>query len=74
MVAETLRASARRDLRGRCLGFALLARRAVLTVEEWFERRRQRRVLLELSEAMLKDIGLSRGDALREASKPFWRL
>ncbi len=34
---------------------------------------RQRRALLSLSDAMLKDLGLSRVDALREASKPCWR-
>ena len=39
----------------------------------WAERRRQRRALLGLDDAMLKDIGLGRGDAFREAAKPFWR-
>jgi uncharacterized protein YjiS (DUF1127 family) len=39
----------------------------------WAERRRERRALLRLSDAMLKDIGLGRGDAFREAAKPFWR-
>ncbi|MCP5159182.1 MAG: DUF1127 domain-containing protein [Gammaproteobacteria bacterium] len=33
----------------------------------------QRRALLALDEAMLKDIGISRTDALQEGSKPFWR-
>lgn len=46
---------------------------AALLLEAWVERRRQRRALLELSDALLKDIGVSRADALREASKPFWR-
>lgn len=49
-----------------------IALRLVETVEVWAERRRQRRALLELSEHMLKDIGISRVDALREAGKPFW--
>jgi uncharacterized protein YjiS (DUF1127 family) len=39
----------------------------------WAERRRQRRALLRLDDAMLKDVGLGRGDAFREAAKPFWR-
>ncbi|NMQ19553.1 DUF1127 domain-containing protein [Candidatus Competibacter phosphatis] len=34
---------------------------------------RQRRELLALDDRMLKDIGLSRADAFREGSKPFWR-
>ena len=41
--------------------------------EVWAERRRQRRALMMLSDALLKDIGLGRGEAAREAMKPFWR-
>ena len=41
--------------------------------EGWAERRRQRRALMMLSDAMLKDIGLGRGEAARESMKPFWR-
>lgn len=33
---------------------------------------RQRRALLSLDAAMLKDLGISRVDALREGDKPFW--
>jgi uncharacterized protein YjiS (DUF1127 family) len=43
-------------------------------VETWIDRRRQRRALAELSDSALKDIGLSRGEAYRECSKPFWRV
>jgi uncharacterized protein YjiS (DUF1127 family) len=39
----------------------------------WFERVRQRRQLSELSNHMLKDIGLSRADVEAEVAKPFWR-
>ena len=39
----------------------------------WFERVRQRRQLGELSDHMLKDIGLSRADVESEIAKPFWR-
>jgi len=34
---------------------------------------RQRRALLSLDTAMLKDLGISRVDALQEGHKPFWR-
>lgn len=44
------------------------------TVEEWLERRRQRRTLLALDDKLLKDIGLAPSDAWREAHKPFWRV
>jgi uncharacterized protein YjiS (DUF1127 family) len=37
------------------------------------ERARQRRCLAGLSDRSLKDIGISRYDALHEARKPFWR-
>lgn len=38
-----------------------------------WQRYRQRRQLLALDSAALKDIGISRCDAVREAQKPFWR-
>lgn len=40
----------------------------------WLERSRQRRRLGELSDHMLRDIGLTRADAWAESEKPFWRL
>ncbi len=40
---------------------------------EWRERAWQRQTLGKLSDHMLRDIGISRVDAAREASKPFWR-
>jgi uncharacterized protein YjiS (DUF1127 family) len=51
-------------------GNALL--RGVLLLERWIERRRQRRAVLELSDHVLKDIGVSRSEAEREGRKPFW--
>jgi uncharacterized protein YjiS (DUF1127 family) len=42
-------------------------------VGHWMELRRQRRELLSLSDDMLKDIGISRADVLREADKSFWQ-
>ena len=43
------------------------------TVFLWSERMRQRQELLELSDYGLKDLGLTRGDAVREHSKWFWQ-
>lgn len=43
------------------------------TLALWAERRRQRRALLELNDALLEDIGLSGADAWKEGRKPFWR-
>ena len=39
---------------------------------EWQRRASDRHHLRELSDHMLKDIGLSRADAEGEAAKPFW--
>ena len=39
----------------------------------WLDRARQRRRLAELSDHMLRDIGLTRADAWAEVDKPFWR-
>ena len=47
------------------------------TVARWFARSRQRRALREIAVNndfhLLKDIGVSQEEALREAEKPFWR-
>ncbi len=43
------------------------------TLFTWRERARQRRHLASLEDRLLKDMGISRADAEREASKPFWR-
>jgi len=42
-------------------------------LELWAERRRQRRELLRLPDHVLKDLGISRAEALNEAGKPFWK-
>ena len=39
----------------------------------WLERARQRRQLQQLSDHMLKDIGLTRAGVEVEVSKPFWQ-
>jgi uncharacterized protein YjiS (DUF1127 family) len=46
---------------------------AATTLLDWQERARQRRELLDLDDAALKDFGRSRVDAVREGTKPFWR-
>lgn len=38
----------------------------------WSDRARQRRYLGRLDARLLRDIGVSRPDALREAGRPFW--
>ena len=46
------------------------------TVRRWIARARQRRALADLAELnahLLRDIGLTRDEALREASKWFWQ-
>jgi uncharacterized protein YjiS (DUF1127 family) len=44
-------------------------------IATWMMRNAQRRALRELSQEgrLLADIGLTHEQALREASKPFWR-
>lgn len=39
----------------------------------WRERYEQRTHLASMNERMLKDVGISRADAVREARKPFWQ-
>ncbi|MCW5729577.1 MAG: DUF1127 domain-containing protein [Alphaproteobacteria bacterium] len=40
----------------------------------WQDRARERAALASLDERMLKDIGLSRSEAEREAARTGWRL
>jgi uncharacterized protein YjiS (DUF1127 family) len=52
--------------------------RLTITISRWIARSAQRRALSELatredSRHFLRDIGASQDEALREASKPFWR-
>jgi uncharacterized protein YjiS (DUF1127 family) len=55
----------------RAIGRAL---RSILSrLAEWRERSEQRTHLASMNDRMLKDIGVSRSDAVREARKPFWQ-
>jgi uncharacterized protein YjiS (DUF1127 family) len=54
--------------RTRNIGWNQIARR----IGEWQRRARSRQELHGLSDATLRDIGISRCDAHREARKPFW--
>jgi uncharacterized protein YjiS (DUF1127 family) len=44
----------------------------VSIVALWIERGRSRGVLATLDDHQLRDIGVSRADALHESEKPFW--
>ncbi|MGB0733842.1 MAG: DUF1127 domain-containing protein [Pontibacterium sp.] len=50
-----------------------LLRRCGALLYLWQERHRQRAVLKNLSKDQLSDLGLSKYDAVQEASKPFWK-
>jgi uncharacterized protein YjiS (DUF1127 family) len=63
--AATARALFRSLLKALEATVSLLAR--------WHDRRRGRRMLMEMDAHLLKDIGISRADAYREWRKPFWR-
>jgi uncharacterized protein YjiS (DUF1127 family) len=53
-------------------GLQGLAAIGVARLLHWHELARQRRALLNLNDRMLKDIGITRAEAEREASRPFW--
>ena len=44
----------------------------VLALLRWQELAQQRRRLLSLDDRMLKDIGITRAEAMREGMRPFW--
>jgi len=45
----------------------------IALVKTWRRRAYERQALVTMSDAMLRDIGITRCDAMSEASKPFWR-
>jgi uncharacterized protein YjiS (DUF1127 family) len=54
-------------------GLGRLASRAFDVILRWEDRARGRRELAQLDDRLLRDIGLNRIDAIREADKPFWK-
>ena len=50
------------------------ARDASALTARWYINYRTRRQLAELNPHQLKDIGVSKGDALEELRKPFWKV
>ena len=72
--------SSREIARGEALnspsGLLTLVGDGLHALQFWMGRSRQRRQLGELAELndyLLRDIGISREEAMREATKPFWR-
>ena len=53
-------------------GSRVRAREAMRMLRHWYAMARERRALATLDELALKDIGISRTDALAEAARPFW--
>ena len=64
--------AARQRLASRLGGVQRHAAIGLARLLQWHELARQRRALLALNDHMLKDIGISRAEAEREASRPFW--
>jgi uncharacterized protein YjiS (DUF1127 family) len=50
-----------------------IVKRAAMLALVWWKRVRERGELSALTERDLKDMGLTRADALGEIAKPFWR-
>jgi uncharacterized protein YjiS (DUF1127 family) len=57
---------------GLTAGLGAALSRGLLVLLRWQELARQRRALAAMDDRMLKDIGLTRVDARREAGRPFW--
>jgi uncharacterized protein YjiS (DUF1127 family) len=61
------------EVTGLSTGLGRLFLASLQTLQMWYERSRQRRRLARLDEHLLRDIGVDRLVAMKEASKPFWR-
>jgi uncharacterized protein YjiS (DUF1127 family) len=55
------------------LAIGAAAQRLATALAVWHERAVERRQLLALGDAALKDFGASRADAACEGGRPFWR-
>jgi len=51
----------------------LYGRRLIALIGTWRRRLRERRELASMSDMSLRDLGLTRSEALYEIRKPFWR-
>jgi uncharacterized protein YjiS (DUF1127 family) len=49
------------------------AKRLKRLMTRWLRKRGQRRLLSELTDNELRDIGITRQEAAKEAAKPFWK-
>ena len=47
--------------------------KAMTTLQRWMDRHSERKQLAQLDDHILQDLGLTRGQAITEASKPFWK-
>ena len=56
----------------RQLSVPVLLSRACQLADTWLQRRKGRISLASLTDDQLRDIGVSRSEALREAARPFW--
>jgi len=54
-------------------GVAARIKRIADVLALWRQRSYERQALAGLSDQLLRDIGLTRCDAMNEANKPFWR-
>ena len=52
---------------------AAIALKVAVVLTVWSTRKRTRKQLAHLDDHMLRDIGLDRKAALREARRPFWQ-
>jgi uncharacterized protein YjiS (DUF1127 family) len=46
---------------------------AFVLIYRWIERARERQALAALNDHELRDIGITRAEAAREAERPFWK-
>ena len=69
---DTIADGGRAECRGAVRRLGAAIRRLAVRTGDCARRRRSRLDLLELNDHQLKDIGISRCDAHREAMRPLW--
>ena len=72
-VDQICRCERRVTVSDRIRALARFAGRQVHMLRSWIEWRRQLRALSDLDDRLLKDVGVSRAEALRESREPFWQ-